>query len=249
VIPGPSPGARQNILYGVSAISDNDVWAVGGDQDANGLWHTLTEHWDGSTWKVVPSADAGAGGNQLFAVTAASTNSVYATGQQAGSGFPSQALLEHWDGNKWSAISTPADTSETITPYALTGNDSALSIAGDRENSITPYTTLVESGSPSKLAFPITPNSGAGEQDLFAATTAADGSTYAAGWFVDPTSLNHGSLILHGVNGQWTIDPTPDPGTGDNGFAGITSVPGGGLWAVGVTSNSGNYSTFIAYHP
>jgi hypothetical protein len=94
-----------------------------------------------------------------------------------------------------------------------------------------------------------TPNSGTGEQDLFAATTADDGSTYAAGWSMDPISLNHGSLVLHGVSGQWTIDATPDPGTGDNGFSGITSVPGGGLWAVGVTSNKGNYSTLIAYHP
>jgi hypothetical protein len=66
-----------------------------------------------------------------------------------------------------------------------------------------------------------------------AATTAADGSTYAAGWFIDIEQ----TLIEHGVKGQWSIDPTPDPGTGDNGFAGITAVPGGGLWAVGVMAN------------
>jgi hypothetical protein len=103
---------------------------------------------------------------------------------------------------------------------------------------------MVASGSPIGLDLVPTPNSGAGEQDLFAATTAADGSTYAAGWFIDSEQ----TLIEHGVNGQWSIDPTPDPGTGDNGFAGITSVPGGGLWAVGVTGNNGNLSTLIAYH-
>ena len=248
VIPSPSPGARQNILYGVAALSDSDVWAVGADQDANGLWHPLTEHWNGTGWATVPAVDAGPGGNQLYAVTAVSPTSVYAAGQQAGTGFPSQALLEHWNGKTWSVVTTPSNA-ETITPYAVTGNDSALAVAGDGETSTAPYTTVVESGAPANLAFQSTPNSGSGEQDLFAAATAADGSAYAAGWFVDPSSLNHGSLVLHGVNGQWTLDPTPDPGTGDNGFGGIAAVPGGGLWAVGVTSNNGNYSTLVAYHP
>lgn len=248
VIPSPSPGARQNILYGVAAISDNDVWAVGADQDADGLWHTLTEHWDGSSWSVVPAIDAGVSGNQFYALDAVSSNSVYATGQQAGSGFPNLALVEHWDGSKWSVVTTPADTSETVTPYGITGKDAALSIVGDRENSTSPYTTLVEAGSPKSLAIQATPNSGSGEQDLFAAATASDGSTYAAGWDIVDSNDDHDSLILHGVGNSWNIDTTPDPGTGDNGFAGITAVPGGGLWAVGVTSNNGNYSTFIAYH-
>ena len=84
----------------MSAVSDNDVWAVGADQDANGLWHALSEHWNGSAWSAVPAVDAGASGNQFFAVRAVSANSVYATGQQAGSGFPSQALVEHYNGGR-----------------------------------------------------------------------------------------------------------------------------------------------------
>jgi hypothetical protein len=248
VVPSPSPGGRQNILYGVSGTSDSDMWAVGGDQDANGLWHTLTEHWNGRSWSVVPAVDAGPSGNQFHAVTAVSPTSVYATGQQSGAAFPSQALVEHWNGASWSVLSTPADASETLTPYGITGSDTALNVVGDRENSLSPYTTLVAAGPPSGLSLASTPNNGSGEQDLFAATTAADGSTYAAGWYIDPSSGNHETLVEHGVNGQWSIDSTPDPGTGDNGFAGITAVPGGGLWAVGVTANNGNYATLIAYH-
>src|SRR5262249_44197537 len=114
VLPSPSPGARQNILYGVAAISDSDVWAVGGDQDANGVWHTLTETWNGASWSIVPAVDAGTAGNQFYAVTAVSSTSVYATGQQAGAGFPSQALTEHWNGSAWSVLATPSDSSETL---------------------------------------------------------------------------------------------------------------------------------------
>ena len=49
----PEPGALQNILYGVSAISDDNVWSVGAEQDSSGIWHTLTELWNGSVWSVI----------------------------------------------------------------------------------------------------------------------------------------------------------------------------------------------------
>ena len=245
VIPSPSPGAEQNILYGVSAVSDSDVWAVGAEQDANALWHTLTEHWNGSAWSVVPAVDAGATGNQFFAVTAVSSNSVYATGQQAGSGFPTKALVEHWNGSSWSVLPSPSDSTETLTPYGITGSDSALTAVGDRESSTAPYTTMVASGAPGSLSLVSSPNNGTGEQDLFAAATASDGSTWAAGW--DLTS-SYQTLTEQGVNGTWSIVPSASPGTGDNGFAGIAAIPGGGRWAVGVTSGSGNFSTLIEHH-
>ena len=56
------------------------------------------------------------------------------------------------------------------------------------------------------------------------------------------------SEILHGTNGQYSLETTPNPGSGANGFAGITAIPGGGLWAVGITSNKTNNSTLIAHH-
>jgi hypothetical protein len=54
----------------------------------------------------------------------------------------------------------------------------------------------------------------------------------------------------HGVNGTWTVDSTPNPGAnGDNGFAGIGAIPGGGVWAVGIATNNGNAQPLIEYHP
>ena len=80
------------------------------------------------------------------------------------------------------------------------------------------------------------------------ATTAADGSTYAAGWYADPSTGNYLSLIEHGTGGVWSIDTTPNPGTSSNGFASIAAIPGGGLWAVGNDSNNGNNATLAAHH-
>ena len=247
VIPSPDPGAGGDILYGVAAMSDSDVWAAGAQQDSNGVFHPLIEHWNGTSWSVVPAADPNGLGNALYAIRAVSANSVYTVGQ-TGTAFPSTALVEHWNGTNWSSLPSPADAAESLTTLGVTGSDSALTLVGDRENSTSPYTTEVATGSPSSLSLVSSPNNGAGENDLFGAATAADGSTYAVGWYIDSSSGNHLTLIEHGVNGQWSIDPSPSPGTGDTGFSAVTAIPGGGLWAVGVTSGSGNFSTLIAHH-
>jgi hypothetical protein len=251
VVKSPSPGAQQNILYGVAAIADSDVWAVGGEQDANGLWHTLTEHWDGSKWSVVNAVDAGVNGNQLYAVKALATNNVYTVGQQAGAGFPNQALIEHWDGKSWSVVSSPNDASASALPLGVTATASSLTVVGQQETDTAPYTSYVAAGAPTRLSIQATPNAGAGENDLFAVTTSADGSTWAVGWDIDPTTDNHDPLVLQGVNGVWSLVPSPSfPAGSDSGFAAITAIPGGGLWAVGVTATSkSNYSALIEFHP
>jgi hypothetical protein len=247
VVTSPSPGALRDVLYGVAAVTDSDVWAVGGQQDAGGVYHTLVEHWDGTSWSAVSAPDPDGGGNVLYAVAAVSSGDVSAAGQR-GAAFPSQALVEHFDGTKWSLEGSPADPAETLTTLGLTASSSAVTIVGDRENETAPYTTEVAAGPPSNLALVTSANVGAGENDLFGAATAGDGTTWAAGWLIDPASGNHLTLVEHGVGGVWSVTATPDPGTGDNGFASIASVPGGGLWAVGVTAGSGNFSTLIAFH-
>jgi hypothetical protein len=252
VVPSPSPGAEQNILFGVAAITDSDVWAVGSDQDANGLWHTLTEHWDGTSWSVVNAVDAGVNGNQLYAVNALASNNVYAVGQQAGAAFPNQALVEHWNGKSWSVVTSPADASSAL-PLGVTATSSSLTLVGQQETDTAPYTNYVTAGAPNKLAIQTTPNQGAGENDLFGAATAADGSTWAVGWDIDPATGNHDPLVLQGINGVWSLISSPSfPAGSDSGFAAITAIPGGGLWAVGVTAGAkgaGNYSTLIEFHP
>jgi len=73
------------------------------------------------------------------------------------------------------------------------------------------------------------------------------------GWNIDTTTGNHNPLILHGVNGGWSLASSPSLGVGsDSGFAAIAAIPGGGVWAVGETGagkGKGNYSTLIEFHP
>jgi hypothetical protein len=198
---------------------------------------------------VVSAVDAGQSGNHFYAVSAINTNSVYAVGQQAGAGFPNAALIEHWDGVKWNVVSAPADAASAL-PLGVTTTASSLVVVGQQETDTAPYTTYVAEGAPSPLSIQNTPSQGATENDLFAAATAADGSTWAVGWYIDPSSWNHDPLVLQGVGGAWSLVSSPSLGKGfDSGFAAITAIPGGGMWAVGATATSkSNYSTLIEYH-
>ena len=53
IIPSPNPGVGNESLYGITAVSVNDVWAVGNTQN-NGVGNpeTLIEHWDGISWSA-----------------------------------------------------------------------------------------------------------------------------------------------------------------------------------------------------
>lgn len=138
VVKSPNPGKKQNLLYGVAAISDCDVWAVGAEQDETGLWHTLTVHWDGDEWSVVPAVDVGVNGNQFFAVTALGPDKVYAVGQQAGVGFPGKALIERWDGHCWQVLPEPHDRGQTLLPLGVTATEKSLTLVGQAESDTSP---------------------------------------------------------------------------------------------------------------
>jgi len=74
---------------------------------------------------------------------------------------------------------SPNDASASVLPLGVTATASSLTVVGQQETDTAPYTTYVAAGPPKSLSIQMTPNSGAGENDLFAVTTAANGSTWA----------------------------------------------------------------------
>jgi hypothetical protein len=116
VVPSPSPGNGQITLFGVTAIAPNDAWAVGFFVEAlnqDRPQKTLIEHWDGTSWTVVPSPNVGGPdtqtiSNQLRGVIAVSANDVWAFGDTDQFG-PSKItnLVLHWNGTAWSIVPSP----------------------------------------------------------------------------------------------------------------------------------------------
>jgi hypothetical protein len=122
LVPSPNPNQLPNedsFLRGIAAISANDMWAVG-QQDSSGISPaTLTEHWNGTSWKIIGSPNPGNFSNGLFGVTALSDGTVAAVGFQQDKGFDKQPLiLQHsWRDDQRSAQGPAAPT--TAMPATL----------------------------------------------------------------------------------------------------------------------------------
>jgi len=107
-VPVPANGAVHDLRFGqgITAIATNDVWAVGNFAApvSSVVEQTLTAHWDGHSWKIVPSPNVGPAGssNSLKGVAAVSSNDVWACGQIFNiSTATLNNLIEHWDGTHW----------------------------------------------------------------------------------------------------------------------------------------------------
>ena len=116
VVPSPNSGNGQINLFGVTAIAPNDAWAVGFFVEAlnqDRPQKTLIEHWDGTSWTVVPSPNVGGPNtqtisNQLRGVIAVSANDVWAFGDT--DRFDTSEitnLVLHWNGTAWSIVPSP----------------------------------------------------------------------------------------------------------------------------------------------
>ncbi len=103
VVPSPNLGVISQLL-GVGGIASDDLWAVGIFIEDFGFHptRTLTEHWDGVQWTVVPSPNL-EGFDELNAVAAVARDDVWAVGQIS----LRDALFVHWDGAAWTIVDGP----------------------------------------------------------------------------------------------------------------------------------------------
>ena len=94
-------GTGDNDLYGVAAISAGNVWAVG-EYFVGVNTRTLIEHWNGKSWKIVPSPNLGTviRSTRVYAVSAAN---VWAAGSYY-NGTAGRTLIEHWNGKSWKVV-------------------------------------------------------------------------------------------------------------------------------------------------
>ena len=112
-VASPSPGPEGSTLYGVSASSPASAWAVGYTAVYSEGWKTLIEHWNGKTWKQVPSPDpvtvssSKLTWNILQSVSAVSAGSAWAVGYSEVALTGSKDMILRWNGTAWKQVSSP----------------------------------------------------------------------------------------------------------------------------------------------
>jgi hypothetical protein len=121
-VKSPSPGGANNVLFGVTAVTSDNAWAVGDTINTfPGNAKSLILHWNGTTWSRVASANPGSSFNDLQAVSAASASDIQAAGNQLGANLPYDTLTEHWNGKTWSAVASPNGTTSDTGVNMLSG--------------------------------------------------------------------------------------------------------------------------------
>jgi len=110
VVPMPQAGTNTSTIGAVTDISATNAWAVGEDIGATSAvgGSTLIEHWNGSSWSIVPSPTPGADPG-LTGVAARGPSDVYAVGSNLPSvnGGTVQGMILRWNGSTWSVDTDP----------------------------------------------------------------------------------------------------------------------------------------------
>src|SRR4029077_507461 len=107
IVPSPSLGAT-SAFGAVAALSATDIWTVGCSIGGTSVAQTLSAHWNGMSWAIVPTPNGGAGSNVLNNVAAIATGDVWAVGySRPDNTSAASTLAEHWNGSSWSIVASP----------------------------------------------------------------------------------------------------------------------------------------------
>ena len=233
VVHSPNIGMYDNELYGVAAVSANDVWAVGRYYNFKGAdYQTLTEHWNGTKWTIVPSLNISTIGESLYGVAVDSTSDVWAVGYSynKGNGYPNQTLIEHWNGTSWSVVPSinPSQYNELYGVVAVSASDVWAVGYYVYPNNQGP--TLIEHWNGTSWSVVPSPNASTYNY-LFGLTAISASDIWAVGF--DQSSNSWQTLIEQWNGTSWSVVPSPNPSTSSNSLYGVAAVSANDVWAVG----------------
>ncbi|HWL65554.1 MAG TPA: carboxypeptidase-like regulatory domain-containing protein [Actinomycetota bacterium] len=119
--------AQENVLSGVTCVSDSDCWAVGHSFTGSAR-QTLIERWDGAAWTIVGSPNAiGPIDTYLSSVECASATECWAVGYSNDTVTIDQHFIARWNGVLW----TPATLPDPVGTQASVLHDVACLSASD----------------------------------------------------------------------------------------------------------------------
>lgn len=241
--PNP-PGDTLSQLHSVSAVSANDVWAVGSSHNGTLPSRTLIQHWDGSQWRIVSSPSPDTQFNELRGVAAISANDVWAVGYRGGtkSETPIETFILHWNGAAWTQVASPniaGGANQLFGITAISANDIwAVGSAGGAP------LALHWNGSTWSV-IPVAVGSGLRSGNLSAVSGKAGNDVWAVGDGKGVFNNQTFATIMHWNGSRWTekvcraasSSNPPDGYEGggpDTYFTGVAAAAVNDVWAVGV---------------
>jgi hypothetical protein len=250
---GPPPTPGSSSLAGVTATSSADTWAAGSHVNSTAKAQTLTEHWNGTAWKQVPSPSPGGSANpaSLAGVAGTSATDVWAAGIYC-NGSVFKTLTEHWNGTAWKQVTSPTPGSfPSVSGVAATSAANAWAVGNYYNPAKQETLTLIEhwNGTAWKQVpspSPDTSPKGGPTLSGVAATSAAN--AWAVGNYYNPAKQETLTLIEHWNGTAWKQTASPNPGTvGLDNLYGVAATSASNAWAVGDYYNGSAYQTLVLH--
>lgn len=228
----PQPVANHGAqLYSVTAVSANDVWAVG--YIGTGTHHNLILHWNGASWTRTPAPRNGSL-SVLSGVTALSAHKVWAVGTfhfKHLKHLVAQPFALRWNGKTWQKMANIHAGSL----LAVTGSENNIwAVGGWNNGSSSPGRTLIEhwNGQHWKNFRGPTGYPESIRQSLTGVAMLPGNELWAVGYHQDEHSLQSQTLIEHFSKGAWSPVTGLNPANND-WFAGVAAASPTNVWAVG----------------
>jgi hypothetical protein len=218
-------------LWGISAVSGSDIWAVGVYIQA-ATRHTLALHWNGTAWTKKTTVDVGTKGAVLQDIDASSATNAWATGYSI-SAFDLGPLLERWDGFSWQDA-TPGTWTSGSTGAVATRGPSNTWVA--RTNGISTSTILSHWNGTSWTDEPSDP---AVDSPLFLDLDIVAGNDVWVAGRRGPATGSYRPLVEHWNGLTWKVVPTPYQLGYLEQLNGIDPAAGADRFAVGTTKGAG----------
>jgi len=255
IVPSPNPAAGQaSTLNSVACVSSNDCWAVGYYVTASNSYLTLIEHYDGSTWSIVPSPNLSVTqANFLTNVTCVTGTDCWAVGYYS-NGTAQQPLIVHYDGIAWAVVSSPS-SSPVQTNFlngvtCVSATDCLAVGAYSNQGLFNYYQTLIEHWDGSAWTIVPSPNTSPTDFNVLNSVTCASANDcWAVGWLSTATGDN--TLVQHNNGSGWVMVSSPNNAAGQtNTLNSVTCVSSSDCWAVGFyyKSNNNIFQTLIEHY-
>ncbi|HYO49637.1 MAG TPA: S-layer homology domain-containing protein, partial [Chloroflexia bacterium] len=210
-------------LNAISAVSPNDIWAVGVD-GAN----TLTVHWDGNNWTRIPSPNGQGMSSRLDTVEAILSNDVWAAGISS-TGSHIYAFTLHWNGVEWVRSES---VGRTITAFSAISSDDVWAVGYDQASFDSPSSTVSLHWDGTEWSRVPTPNPGDYYNYLKDVAAISTDDVWAVGFYSGQAPAAR-PLALHWDGTQWNIVPTPEPLPDQNGLYTVSAIATNDVWAIG----------------
>jgi len=213
-------------------VSATDIWVVGAYQDSGQSSVPFTEHWDGSKWTQV---DAPFGpwtfGAHLSAVAAAGPRDVWAVGAGQNNS-EEQTLIEHWDGARWTIVSSPNGSTRTNDLVAITAISAGDVWAVGEYYGPVKSQALTEHWDGSSWSVIPAQDPAVGINHLNGVTGLSAADVWAVGLRRDSNQTSVQTLIEHWNGHHWTVVSSPNRGQSAS-LSRVVALAADDVWAVG----------------